>query len=171
MADLVVTRYTTLPPEEVLVRAVQFFTNESWRAQSQTNRVATFVGVPKIPWFQLMLAILLTFCFVIPGLIYYLLVIRKLRQLQNLVVTTTPRQVGCDVVVTYPPYAQRYVDSFFGALPDGASQQGAFMQGPPQLQQGSVYCVGCGKEIAPGVKFCTGCGAAAPSSAPPLPPG
>jgi hypothetical protein len=87
MADLVVTRYTTLAADEVLVRAVQFFTNENWRAQSQTNRVATFVGVPKIPWFQLMLAILLTFCLIIPGLIYYLLVIRKIRQLQNLVVT------------------------------------------------------------------------------------
>lgn len=171
MADLVVTRYTTLPADEVLVRAVQFFTNENWRAQSQTNRVATFVGVPKIPWFQLMLAILLTFCLIIPGLIYYLLVIRKARQLQNLVVTTTPRQVGCDVVVTYPPYAQRYVDSFFGALPDGAPRQGAVMQGAPQLQQGSVlYCAGCGKEIAQGVRFCAGCGAAAPSPAPPLPP-
>jgi hypothetical protein len=166
MADLVVTRYTTLTPEEVLVRAVQFFTNESWRAQSQTNRVATFVGVPKIPWFQLLLAVLLTFCFVIPGLVYYLLVIRKVRQLQNLVVTTTPKQPGCDVVVTYPPYAQRYVDSFFGALPDGALQQGA-----PQLQSGAaMYCVGCGKEIALGVKYCTICGVAAPSSAPPLPP-
>jgi hypothetical protein len=172
MADLVVTRYTTLAPEEALVRAVQFFTNETWRAQSQTNRVATFVGVPKIPWFQIMLAVLLTFCFVIPGLIYYILVIRKLRHLQNIVVTTTPKQVGCDVVVTYPSYAQRYVDSFLGALPGGApQQQGTVMQMPPQLQQGAaVYCVGCGKEIAQGVKFCTGCGAASPSPAPPLPP-
>src|ERR1700682_4193015 len=110
MADLVARTQTTLPPDEVMVRAVQFFTNESWRAQSQTNRVATFVGVPKIPWFQLMLAVLLTFCFIIQGRIYYTLLIRKARQLQNLVVTTTPRQAGCDVVVTYPPYAQRYVD-------------------------------------------------------------
>ncbi len=170
MADLVVNRFTTLHPEEVLVRAVQFFTNESWRAQSQTNRVATFVGVPKVPWFQLVLALLLTFCFIIPGLIYYILVIRKTRQLQNLVVTTTPRQAGCDVVVTYPPYAQRYVDSFFGALPNGAPT-GPVMQGAPLLQKGPIlYCVGCGKEIAQGVKFCAGCGAAAPSSAPPLPP-
>ncbi len=159
MADLVVTRYTTLSPDDVLVRAVQFFTNENWRAQSQTNRVATFVGVPKIPWFQLMLAILLTFCFVIPGLIYYLLVIRKLRQLQNLVVTTTPKNGGCEVVVTYPSYAQRYVDSFFAALPDGGPQRGAVM-----------YCTGCGKEIAPGAKFCTGCGASSFSPTPTLQP-
>lgn len=149
MADLVVTRYTSLAPDDVMVRAVQFFTNENWRAQSQTNRVATFVGVPRIPWFQLLIALLLTFCLVIPGLIYYILVIRKVRRLQNLVVTATPKQAGCDVVVTYPSHAQRYVSSFFAALPDGTPQPGA-----------AVYCVGCGKEAVQGVKFCTGCGTA-----------
>jgi hypothetical protein len=121
MADLVVTKHTTLTADDVLVRAVQFFTNENWRAQSQTNRVATFVGVPKIPCLQIVLAFILTACFVIPGLIYYLLVIRKLRRLQNIVVTTTPNQSGCDAVVTYPPHAQRYVDSFLAALPDSAA--------------------------------------------------
>jgi hypothetical protein len=160
MPDLVVTRYTTLAADEVLVRAVQFFTNENWRAQSQTNRVATFVGVPKIPWLQLMLAILLTFCFIIPGLIYYLLVIRKIRQLQNLVVTTTPKEVGCDVVVTYPSYARRYVDSFFAALPDGPPQRGTEM-----------YCTGCGREIAQSAKFCTSCGSSSFSPTRQLPPG
>ena len=159
MADLIVTRYTTLPSDEVLVRAVQFFTNENWRAQSQTNRITTFVGVPKIPWFQLMLAILLTFCFVIPGLIYYLLVIRKLRQLQNLVVTTTPKEAGCEVVVTYPSYAQRYVDSFFAALPDG-STHGVIVR----------YCTGCGKQNAKGAEFCAGCGSSSFSPTPALPP-
>lgn len=166
MADLVVTRYTTLAADEVLVRAVQFFTNENWRAQSQTNRVATFVGVPKIPWFQLTLAILLTSCFVVPGLVYYLLVIRKIRQLQNVVVTTTPKETGCDVVVTYPAYAQRYVDSLFAALPDGAA-----------LRDAVLMCTGCGKEIAPGARFCAGCGSSSFSPPPalqpppPLPPG
>lgn len=121
MADLVSKTQTTLPPEEVMVRAVQFFTNEKWRAQSQTNRVATFVGMPKIPWTQLLLAILLMFCLVVPGLIYYILVIRKLRQLRNIVVTTTPKDGGSEVVVTYPPDTQQMVDTFFAALP-GSSQ-------------------------------------------------
>ncbi len=102
MADLVATRTTNLPPEEVLVRAVQFFTNENWRAQSQTNRIATFVGVPKVPWVHLLIAILLMLCLVIPGVIYYIVVIRKVRQLQNMVVTTTPKDTGCEVVVVHP---------------------------------------------------------------------
>jgi len=117
MADLVANGYTSLPPEEVMVRAVQFFTNENWRAQSQTNRIATFVGVPKIPWFQLLLVILLMICFVVPGIIYYFIVIRKMRRLQNIVVTTTPKGAGCDVVITYAPQAQRLVDGFLAALP------------------------------------------------------
>ena len=121
MADLVVARTTTLAAEEVLVRAVQFFTNENWRAQSQTNRIATFVGVPRIPWIHIILAVLLMFCVVVPGLIYYVLVIKKLRQLQNIVVTTTPKEVGCEVVVTYPSHARRHVDRFLEALPVSAS--------------------------------------------------
>ena len=117
MADIVANIQTSLPPEQVMVRAVQFFTNENWRAQSQTNRIATFVGVPKIPWFQILLAILLMFCFILPGVIYYFVVISKLRRLQNIVVTTTPRDTGCDVVVTYPGPAQKLVDNFLAALP------------------------------------------------------
>jgi hypothetical protein len=121
MADLVARTQTTLAPDEVMVRAVQFFTNEKWRAQSQTNRIATFVGVIKVPWIHLLLAILLTVCFVVPGIIYYLLVIRKMRNLRNLVVTTTPNEAGSEVVVTYPGDAQKMVDSFFAALPRSSS--------------------------------------------------
>jgi hypothetical protein len=117
MPDLVATRSTSLPPEEVMVRAVQFFTTENWRAQSQTNRIATFVGMPKVPWFQLLIALLLTVCLVIPGLIYYILVIRKARKMQNIVVTTTPKEAGCDVVVSYPPHARKLAEGFFASLP------------------------------------------------------
>ncbi len=117
MPDLVATKSTSLPPEEVLVRAVQFFTTANWRAQSQTNRIATFVGVPKIPWLQLLLVVILTACFIIPGFIYYLIVIRKMRRLQNMVVTTTPKDQGCDIVVSYPPHATKLVNNFFAALP------------------------------------------------------
>jgi hypothetical protein len=117
MADLTATKGTSLPPEEVLVRAVQFFTTETWRAQSQTNRIATFVGVPKLPWIQLLIAGVLMACLIIPGVVYYVIVIKKARRLQNIVVTTTPREQGCDVVVSYPPTAAKLVENFFAALP------------------------------------------------------
>jgi hypothetical protein len=70
MADLTVNVTTTLPPEDVLVRAVQFFTNERWRAQSQANRIATFVGRPKIPILKILIFVFLLAFFVLPGLIY-----------------------------------------------------------------------------------------------------
>lgn len=117
MADLTATRNTTLPPEEVLVRAVQFFTNEKWRAQSQTSRIATFVGVGRVAFTQIALMLLLFLCGFVPGLVYYLIVINKARRLQNIVVTTTPQGSGCTVVVTYPSHAQKMVDAFFGSIP------------------------------------------------------
>ena|SRR5689334_3114710 len=117
MADLTQARNTTLPPEDVLVRAVQFFTNERWRAQSQTNRIATFVGTARVPWTHLAVMFLLLMCGAIPGILYYFVVINKMRRLQNIVVTTTPADLGCGVVVTYPAHAQRFVDAFFGSLP------------------------------------------------------
>jgi len=117
MADRTVTRDTTLPPEEVLVRAVQFFTNEKWRAQSQSSRIATFVGVRRIPWLQIVILLFLFACFLIPGIIYYFVVVAKARRLQNIVVTTSPKDSGGAVVVTYPPHAQKMVDAFFGSIP------------------------------------------------------
>jgi hypothetical protein len=117
MADLVATTLTTLPPEEVLVRAVQFFSTENWRAQSQSNRVATFVGTPKIPWVKILIAILLMFCFVLPGLLYYIYAIRKVYRFQNIVVTTSPKAAGSEVVVTYAPHAKNLVANFLDALP------------------------------------------------------
>lgn len=117
MADLIANTYTVLPPEEVLVRAVQFLTNENWRVQSQTNRIVTFVGLPKIPWASIFLMLALTACFLVPGIIYYFVVVRKMRRMQNIVVTTTPKDRGSDVVVTYAPYAQKQVASFLATLP------------------------------------------------------
>ena len=112
MPDLTATRSTTLPPEEVLVRAVQFLTNERWRAQSQTNRIATFVGMARVSRTQIAVMLLLMMCGAIPGILYYFVVISKMRRLQNIVVTTTPRDTGCDVVVTYPAHAKKMVDAF-----------------------------------------------------------
>ena len=95
MADQVLNVHVALRSDDVIVRAVQFFTNERWRAQSQSERIATFVGRPKFSYVQLVLAILLTLACVLPGVIYYLLVIRKAFALQNIVVTTTPHSTYC----------------------------------------------------------------------------
>jgi len=55
MAELVATIKTSLQGEEVIVRAVQFFTSSKWKPQTQSARVATFVGRPPIPIIMLIL--------------------------------------------------------------------------------------------------------------------
>jgi len=117
MADFVANAKTTLPGEDVIVRAIQFFTNERWRAQSQSSRVATFVGRPKIPVGLIFLTVFAFFMFVVPGILMYILVIRRVIRFQNIVVTTTPIAVGTDVIVTYPKLATKLVSRFVSALP------------------------------------------------------
>jgi hypothetical protein len=125
MTDLTLNISTSLQPEDVLVRAVQFFTTERWRAQSQTNRVATFVGLSKIPVGKILIMLFLLCFFVLPGLMYYMIVLRSLRRLQNIVVTTSPQAGGCLVVVAYPKHAQKMVDNFVASLPAASSAAGA----------------------------------------------
>ncbi len=117
MADLLANAKTTLAGEDVIVRAVQFFTNERWRAQSQSSRVATFVGRPKIPVGLLFLTVLGFLMFIVPGILMYILVIRRVIRFQNIVVTVTPITVGTDVVITYPKTATKLVDRFLRVLP------------------------------------------------------
>jgi hypothetical protein len=125
MADLLANAKTGLAGEEVIVRAIQFFTNERWRAQSQSSRVATFVGRPKVPWGLVFLTVLAFLCFVIPGIIMYFLVIRRVIRFQNIVVTTTATPEGTEVTVTYPNTAVKLVGRFMAALPPIAARASA----------------------------------------------
>lgn len=74
MADKVLNVRTSLGNEEVISLAVQSFTAGKFRTSSQTSRIATFDGMPPIPWFMLLLTILgFMFC-VVPGILMYVLV-------------------------------------------------------------------------------------------------
>jgi hypothetical protein len=117
MAEQITNARTTLGAEDVVVRAVQFFTTESWRMRTQSTRIVTFAGKGKIPCGLLILTIIAFFFFVIPGLLLYILVIRKTYSYQNLVVTTTPVAGGSEVVITHPASAQAMVQRFIAALP------------------------------------------------------
>jgi hypothetical protein len=117
MAELVANGKTTLPPEEVIVRAVQFFSGERWRAQTQSSRIATFVGRPKIsPMLWLATILGLVFC-VVPGVILYFVMIKKAYAFQNIVVTANPASEGSDVIVTYSGQVADLVQRFLALLP------------------------------------------------------
>ena len=117
MADKVMNTKTSLGSEEVISMAVQAFTAGKFRTSSQSSRIATFDGMPPIPWFMLLLTIVgFMFC-VVPGLIMYFVVIRKLRRFHSLVVTVTPATGGSDVSVKYPDWAERTTQQFLASLP------------------------------------------------------
>ena len=117
MAEQVTRAQTSLGSEDVIVRAVQFFTSEKWRPQSQSARIATFQGKPPIPWGLLILTIIGLFMLFIPGIIMYVLVVRRAMRFQNLVVTVNPTKAGSEVVVTYPNHAKNLVQRYSDLLP------------------------------------------------------
>ena len=121
MADQLANTKTTLSGEEAIVRAVQFFSTERWRTSSQSARVATFEGRGSIPVFMILLTMLGFFLAIVPGLILYFFVVRRMRRFQNLVVTVTPVSGGSDVSVKYPPVAKRLVKRYLAALPQTAA--------------------------------------------------
>jgi hypothetical protein len=125
MADLISNGKTNLSGEEVIVRAVQFFTTEKWRCQSQSPRVATFVGRPPIPIGLILLTIIGFAFFIIPGIIMYIVVIRKVMRFQNIVVTANPMPSGSEVVITHPPKVQKLASQFLNALPQGSTATAA----------------------------------------------
>lgn len=117
MADVVAQAKTSLGPDDVIVRAVQFFSTEKWRPTSQSQRTATFEGKPPIPWFMLLLTIVGFVACIVPGIIMYIMVIRKVNRFHNLVVTANPISGGSEVVTQYPKAAGGLVARFFEALP------------------------------------------------------
>jgi hypothetical protein len=117
MANLVKTKKTELKCDEVISRGIQFFSNGNWRCQSQSERTATFVGRASIPWFLILLTIIAFLFFIIPGIIMYLMVIRKMYGFQNLVISTRTNPDGCEVDITYPKQAKKLVNRFLASLP------------------------------------------------------
>lgn len=117
MADVVTQGRTSLGPEDVVIRAVQFFSTENWRPTSQSPRAATFQGKPPIPWFLLLLTVIGFLLCVVPGVILYIMVIRKVHRFHNLVVTANGVAGGSEVTVQFPPSARKLSTRFLEALP------------------------------------------------------
>ena len=131
MAQKVTTAKTKLSAEDVIVRSVQFFTNEKWRTQTQSSRAVTFranVPVPRIVTGFLLLVggIFLSFTIVlliigVPMVIAGFLILFsagiRLLGSQDLVVTATQSGNGSEVIITHAYQAARSVNQFVEALP------------------------------------------------------
>ena len=65
---------------------------------------------------MLLLTILGFIMCIVPGVIMYIMVIRKMYRFYSLVVTASPIAGGTEVSVTYPDFAGKLVPRFIGAL-------------------------------------------------------
>jgi len=117
MAEIVASKETALAPPDVIMRAVQFFTTGKWRTQSQSERIATFAGRPPIPVMMIIMTFIGFMLCIVPGILLYILVIRRMIQLQNIVVTATPLPAGAQVVIKHSDTARQLVSVFLEALP------------------------------------------------------
>ena len=117
MAEVVKQGRTSLTAEDVIVRSIQFFSTENWKPTSQSARTATFQGKPAIPWLMLLLTILGFVACILPGIIMYIMVIRKMYRFYNLVITANPISGGSEIILQYPPAAEKLAISFLESLP------------------------------------------------------
>jgi len=83
-------------------------------------KTATFEGKPPIPWGIILLTIIGFIAFVVPGIILYIIVIRRMYRFQNLVVSAdvASKGSGSEVTVRYPKQAKKLVRDYIRALPD-----------------------------------------------------
>ena len=109
MANLIATAKVKLQSDEVIVRSVHFFSSGKWRVKSQSEKIATFEGRPPIPWFLILLTFIAFLCFIVPGIIMYIFVIRK--------VSAKQINGGSEVDVNYPKQARKIVNRFLESLP------------------------------------------------------
>ena len=178
---------TTIPPDEVLLRAVHFFANEKFTPTSQSDRAVTFQGKQHVSAVHLILTILgLIFC-IVPGLILYFLLIKEAGKLRNIVVSVAPGLNWTTVTVTSEDYASDMVRRFMSGLPPAEAPPGqplftAPQQNPQNWPHGNpstggpvpyggqstglgsspqsqyVWCRNCGTNNQPNSVQCARCG-------------
>lgn len=103
---------------EILERAVLYFSTEKFRVTSQASRTVTFEGRPPFPWGMLLLTVLgFAFCLV-PGIVMYVLVVKKMYRFYSLVVSATSGEDGTTAIfISYPDFAEPLVEAFLRAVP------------------------------------------------------
>jgi len=113
----VASQETTQGYEDVIVGAQRLFKMEGWRIAEQSARSTTFVGRPRIPWLLVALTAAGMLALIVPGVLFYRLMIFKRYGLSNIVVLATPVRGGTHVAVEYAPPAEGLAQQFMESLP------------------------------------------------------
>jgi hypothetical protein len=60
-------------------------------------------------------------CCIVPGIVIKIIIVKKMRRFQNIVVAVTPMTTGTEVTVTHPDHAKKLAKRFLAALPELAA--------------------------------------------------
>jgi hypothetical protein len=69
----------------------------------------------------MLLNILGYMCCIVPGIVIKIVIIKKMRRFQNIVVAVTPMTKGTEVTVTHPDHAKKLAGRFLAALPESTT--------------------------------------------------
>jgi hypothetical protein len=166
MSNIDITQWTTtLVCEEVIVRAMPFFSAKNWTPSTQTARSATFKGNQRAScWILIGIAI----CgLLIPGTwgismapaaILIILLFKKSHP--NLIITTNPVSGGSEVLIHHPKSAEPLVKQFIETLPAymfASSNQESLIPSTI-VTSPQRFCGHCGAKLEPDSYFCSNCG-------------
>ena len=117
MENGTLSQKTTLKPNEVITRAIHFFSTSKWILHSQSSTIVTFRGKSNIGCSPVLVTMVLLIFAVIPGLIYFYYVRTHLPMVNIVVSANDIDSKGSEVIVSYPQYEDKRVKEFISTLP------------------------------------------------------
>lgn len=109
---------TTLSEEDVIKRAGKFFTDNGWVIREQSENHATvFKGRPPIPLRLIFLTVFGFLFFIIPGVIVYRALVKRVTRFQSILVRVKPVAGNSEVTIIYCKATGKLINKFQNLLP------------------------------------------------------
>ena len=108
---------TTLSEEDVIKRAGQFFTDNGWAIREQFANGATFKGRSSVPLRLIFLTVFGFLFFIIPGVIVYRALVKRVTRFQSILVRVKPVAGNSEVTIIYCKATGKLINKFQNLLP------------------------------------------------------
>ena len=108
---------TTLSEEDVIKKAGQFFTDNRWAIREQFANGAAFKGRPAIPLRLIFLTMFGFLFFIIPGIIVYRALVKRVTRSQSILLRVKPIAGNSEVTIIYCKATGKLINKFQNLLP------------------------------------------------------
>ena len=108
---------TTLSEEDVIKRAGQFFTDNGWAIREKFANGATFKGRSSVPLRLIFLTVFGFLFFIIPGVIVYRALVKRVTRSQSILVRVKPVAGNSEVTIIYCKATGKLINKFQNLLP------------------------------------------------------